>query len=225
MATTALSWQSRSYAVAIGPALAAGLMVGFAECLFFAFALARRPVEFFVWRQFGFPGPMGLIDAGAMVLIVLAPVGAGWAFAVLTRRRADTGVVPRWHLPMSGVLLLLASTLGVVIASGFEPQAESLSGTALVRVFQMAFTAASGIAALVSTWGVARLLRVDRAFRNAVLVGLVTGATYLAVALVLDAVPGWRVGSGAMAMPRVALLGNLLSGFVGGSVAFQLLKR
>jgi hypothetical protein len=223
MATAAISLQPR-YALAIRPALVAGLMVGLAECLFFAFVLAHRTIELFVWRQFE-PSAMGFVDTGSFMLVLAAPVGAGWTFALLTRRHLTTDVVPRWHLPMSGVLLLLASVLGVVIASGFEPLANSLSGTELVRAFQVAFTSASGIAAFVCTWGVARLLRVDQALWKATLVGVATAATYLALALVLDTLPGWRVGGGDMAMPRVAMVGNLLSGFVGGSVAFQLLKR
>jgi hypothetical protein len=66
---------------------------------------------------------------------------------------------------------------------------------------------------------------VDAALRKAALVGLTTGLTYLVVALVLDAVPGWRVGGGDMAMPRVAMVGNLISGAVGGALAYRVFLR
>jgi hypothetical protein len=205
--------------LALGRTIAAGLMVGTAEGLFFALALARTPVERAIGRS-----AMSSVDIGAMALILIAPVAAGWAFAVLTRRHVDTDVVPRWHLPMSGVLMLLASTLGVVIASMFESQSVGPSQQ-LVRSFQIAFVLASGTAAFVCSWGVARLLRVDGALTRATLIGLATATTYLLFAVFIDTLPGWRVGGGDMAMPRVAMLGNLISGTVGGSLAFQLLRR
>jgi hypothetical protein len=59
----------------------------------------------------------------------------------------------------------------------------------------------------------------------ALLTAAATGVTYLVVVLVLDQLPGWRVGGGDKAMVRVAMLGNLLAGTVGGSIAFGLLSR
>jgi hypothetical protein len=56
-------------------------------------------------------------------------------------------------------------------------------------------------------------------------IGLVTGSVYLCYTLLIDLLPGWHVGGGDMAMPRVALLGDLLSGSIGGSFAFRLFQR
>ena len=52
-----------------------------------------------------------------------------------------------------------------------------------------------------------------------------TGSVYLCYTLLIDLLPGWHVGGGDMAMPRVALLGDLLSGSIGGSFAFRLFQR
>ena len=59
--------------------------------------------------------------------------------------------------------------------------------------------------------------------RGSLVVGLATAASYLAFLLLIELRPGWHVGGGDMAMPRVAMLGNLIAGAVGGAVAFRLL--
>jgi hypothetical protein len=94
-----------------------------------------------------------------------------------------------------------------------------------VLVFRVAFVLASATAALLCTFGVARLLGVRHGLNAALLTAVATGATYLVVALLLDQLPGWRVGGGDKAMVRVAMIGNLLAGAVGGSIAFILLSR
>jgi hypothetical protein len=206
---------TRTLAVSISPALAAGLMVGIAESLFFVFTLLHTPVERALGR-----GAMGIVDVTAIIVICAAPIAAGAGFAWLVDRQSAW-----WRVALSGVALLLASIVGVVVAAGLEPLGLSNPGL-LVRVFQLAFVLASGIAAVVCSWAVARLLRVDAALKKATLVGLITGLTYLVVAMLLDTLPGWRVGTGDMAMPRVAMLGNLVSGTVGGTLAVRLfLKR
>jgi hypothetical protein len=193
-------------------ALVAGLLVGIAECLFFALVLVGGPLE----RQFGHAA-MGSIGAVAIALCVLAPFAAGWIFVKLARRDSDRDRFPAW---CAGVLLLLASLLGMVVALTFEAQGQSASGTQLVRIFQAGFVTASGVAALLCSWGVGAMLHVRAPFRTAAIIGIATALTYLVVALFLDTLPGWRVGGGDMAMPRVAMLGNLISGTVGGAVAF-----
>ncbi len=218
MATVAISGtstKSGSFALAIGPALAAGLMVGGVECLFFAYALARTTVRLRLLGQ-SVPGEMDRIDTGVLVLISIATVLAGAAFAWLCGKRASW-----WRVALAGVSLLVTSLLGVVIA-GFGEQFTTTFG--LVRTFQLAFMVASGTAALLCSVAVGWLVGVPAAVRKAVLIGLVTGASYIAFALLIDQLPGWRVGGGDMAMPRVAMLGNLLSGTIGGTVAFRLFK-
>lgn len=51
------------------------------------------------------------------------------------------------------------------------------------------------------------------------LVGALTGLTYLAIALDVDPVPGLHVGGCSMAMPKVAAICNFVAALVGGTVA------
>jgi hypothetical protein len=123
---------------------------------------------------------------------------------------------------LAGVCLLIASVIGVVVAAGLEPFATDGN---VVVIFRVAFTLASGTAALLCTWSVGWLLEIDRPWRTAALVATATATTYLVYALLIDPLPGFHVGGGNMAMPRVALLGNLLAGGVGAALAFLLFKR
>ena len=123
---------------------------------------------------------------------------------------------------LAGASLLLASLVGLVVALELEPLGAT---TNAVPVFRVAFTLASGIAALPCTFCVARLLGVESAWRKAVLVAATTATTYLLYALLIDAVPGFHVGGGNMAMPRVAMVGNLLAGAIGGALAYVQLSR
>ena len=56
------------------------------------------------------------------------------------------------------------------------------------------------------------------------LVAAVTGLTYLLVTLVMDTIPGFHVGGGNMAMPKVAAISNLVAGLIGGTLAHLLLS-
>jgi hypothetical protein len=198
-------------------ALAAGLMVGFAECLLFALDLARLPIQTMVWRLFGFGASQAVPQMG-MVLVFVAPVAAGCTFALLAGvRRAQW-----WRIVLSGVSLLGASTIGFLIAATLDPVATRLDDGGRLMVFRVAFVLASGTAALVCTWSVARLLRAPTPVRHALRVAALTAATYLVFLLFIDLLPGWHVGGGDKAMPRIAMVGNLLSGTVGGWLAFQL---
>src|SRR6266850_1871583 len=96
-------------------ALAAGLLVGLAECLFFAFVLARPQVQLLVWQGFGYQA-MQAVDGVAMVLIVGAPVLVGWCFVW------QLGVPAAWwRRALAGPSLLVASLMGVFVAAGLEP--------------------------------------------------------------------------------------------------------
>jgi hypothetical protein len=196
-------------------ALCAGLLIGAAECLFFLLALNHLHIELALWRAFGLSS--AAVGTLAILACVIAPVPAGSAFTWL----ATSGRAGWPRAVLSGVCLLLASLAGLVVALGLEPLGQS--GNVLL-IFRMAFTVASGVAALLCTWEVGRLLGLDDAWRMGVLVGAVTAATYLVYALLIDQVPDFHVGGGNMAMPRVALLGNLLAGTAGGAVAFLLLS-
>jgi hypothetical protein len=196
-------------------------MVGFAECLLFALDLARMPIQTMVWRLFGFGASQAVPEVGT-VLVFVAPVIAGCSFALLAGARR-----PRrqwWRIGLSGVSLLGASAVGFLIAVTVEPVANRLDDGGRLLVFRVAFTLASGIAALVGTWGVAMLLRAPDPVRSALRVAAVTAATYVVFLLLIDLLPGWHVGSGDKAMPRIAMVGNLLAGAVGGWLAFQLMQ-
>src|SRR5256885_856711 len=139
-----------TFALTIGPALAAGLMVGTAECLFFAYALARTPIDWVLFRLSGSHAFMDGIDAAALVLLSLVPIGAGAAFARLTHRH-----IRWWRLALAGVILLVTSLAGVVIAGFAEQFADTLG---IVRTFQVAFMAASATGGLLGPVAVAPLL-------------------------------------------------------------------
>jgi len=203
--------------LAITSAAGAGLMVGIAESLFFAYALARSPLERALGRNMSGANVLDIVDLSALILMSLGPIGVGVAFAWLLRRP-----VALWRVALAGVSLLVASLLGVVIAAAFEAIGSSVN---VLLLFRVAFTLASGTAAPLRTWSVARLLRIDGALPKALLVGAATAGAYLPFVLLIDLQPGWRVGGGDMAMPRVALLGNLISGTLGGTLAFRLLHR
>ncbi len=192
-------------------------MIGAAEALFFVYTLARTPLHRALGRPLSITGAPDVIDFGALTLMIVTTVGAGAGFALVLHRR-----VAWWRVALSGVALLVSSLIGVVIAGALEPFEASV-GT--VRAFQVAFAIASGCAAVLCTLAVGWLLRVDATVRKAVLVGAVTAVAYLAFALLIDRMPGWRVGGGDMAMPRVAMLGNLVSASVGGALAFRLFQR
>jgi hypothetical protein len=197
-------------------AVTAGLLVGSAECLFFLIALNHVQIEFALWRAFGISA--SAVQTSAIVACALAAVVAGSAFAWL----AGHGRTGWQRVVLAGASLLLASLVGLVVALGLEPLGAT---TNAVLIFRVAFTLASGIAALLCTFCVARLLDVESAWRKAALVGAATATTYLLYALLIDAVPGFHVGGGNMAMPRVAMVGNLLAGAIGGVLAYVHLSR
>jgi hypothetical protein len=193
-------------------------MVGFAECLLFALDLARVPIQTMVWRLLGFEASLA-VPAVSTVLIFVAPVVAGCGFALLAG--AQAGRTPWWRIGLSGVSLLAASAVGFLIAAILDPVANGLDDSGRLMVFRVAFVLASGTAALVCTWSVARLLRAPDPVRRALSVAALTAATYLVFLMLIDLLPGWHVGGGDKAMPRIAMVGNLLAGTVGGWLAFS----
>jgi hypothetical protein len=218
VATTVRRIEAGQTIAAISSALVAGLMVGTSECLFFVYALNRSAIELSLKYTTGTMVAMDVIDAVAIGLFALAPIGAGLAFAYLAR-----GGTLGWRRTLTaGVCLLAASMLGMSVALIVEGSASRLG---VLLAFRIGFTLASGTAALLCTWGVAWLLRVDGAFRKAVLVGAVTAIVYLLYALLIDPLPGFHVGGGNMGMPRVAMVGNFLAGALGGALAFPLLSE
>jgi hypothetical protein len=198
-------------------------MVGVAESLFFALVLAQTAIKTVVWQLFGWPASL-LVDPAAIGLVIVSPVLAGTGFAWLLSRQ-QSGPTARWRLGLVGPFLLISSTVGLVVASALEPVALSRDDSGRLLVFRIAFTTASGLAALLCTTSVAATLRLPSVWRRAGLTALVTAATYLVVLLLVDQLRGWHVGGGERAMVKVAMLGNLVAGTVGGVTAFRMLLR
>jgi hypothetical protein len=205
-----------------GATLAAGLLVGCAEALFFALILARLPLQVLTWQWFG-PSAVSALDSVFIGAVVVAALAAGWGVAWLLRRSGLRGAW--WRFIVAGPSLLVASTIGVLIAGTLEPIGLPLPDAQRLLVFRAAFVAASATAALLCTLTVALALLVESPFRKAALTAVVTGGVFLIVALAVDPIPGWHVGGGDKAMVRVAMLGNLLAGAAGGAIAFHLLHK
>jgi hypothetical protein len=210
--------QRRVSTASIAPAVA-GLLIGIAECPFFALTLFRVQLGVLLWRVFGFAASQreGTV---IFVAVTVVPLLAGSGFAWLLSRQMRTRW---WRLWLIGPILLLAGVLGLVVVGAFESSLSVLPASATLLIFRLAFVLASALAAFAFTYSVARLLQLGGSFRKAMLTAAVTGAAYLLLALVIDVVPGWHVGGGNAAMIRVALVGNLLAGLVGGTAAFRLL--
>jgi hypothetical protein len=82
---------------------------------------------------------------------------------------------------------------------------------------------ASCLIAFACTAIAARVFGLSTSLKQALLVAAVAGGTFLLVTLVVDPIPGWHVGGGDRAMLKVATLGNLIAGWIGGVVAFAVL--
>jgi hypothetical protein len=166
--------------------------------------------------------------AATAIMIGSATTGGGWFARMVARGRGESS---SWKtIAGVGVIFAVAGTVGLGGTFGIA----FLVGNTVVHrpltnleAFRIAFVTASALIALVCT------LVASRAFglgwrggvATAVLVAGATAATYLLVALVVDPLPGLRVGSGDRAMPKVAALCNFFAGLVGGSVAFGRLVR
>ena len=206
-------------------AVIAGLLVGLTECLFFALTLARMPIQGVVWPLLGWNATQ-YIQPVSIGVVVITPVVAGVGFGLLLRQRPRSASGLRWwRFGVVGPILWLSSAIGLVIGAAFLGLAANQGDAGLQLVFRSGFTLASTIAALLCTGATALTLRLERPMTRAFLVAVVTGGTYLVVTSLLGLMPNWHVGSGDMAMPRIAMVANLLAGTIGGATAFRLLSR
>ena len=204
--------------------LAAGLLVGPTVSLLFACLLWEpnlRPV---------FRAVLGRsrVDVGLPITVVavtvLAALAAGATFARLVL--AYRGQRPGFRRPsVVAVAFLLASVAGVFLAGSLEPVGVALPDAQRLVVFRVAFVGASALVALLSTAIAGWTLGLRHALPRALAVTALTAATYLAIAVAVDPLPGWHVGGGDRAMLKVATVGNLIAGLVGGATAFALLAR
>jgi hypothetical protein len=156
----------------------------------------------------------------ALVITALATLG-GLVFALLVARVRREPIDYARTLTLAA-LLPLAGAGGLVFAAQFEHLGTSRADLTL-PVFRAAFVSASFLVALVCTLIAGGLYAVPGTVRQALQAAFVTATTYLLCAIVLDLIPGFHVGGGNLAMPKVAALSNLLAGIVGGYFAFNVL--
>jgi hypothetical protein len=199
-----------------GSSLLAGLVVGSSASAIFA-VLLSVPAATALFPFVRLPG-WALIPIAAVPTLLL-----GVAFALLvTHARQERAVW--WRLLLVGASLPVAGTVGLEFAAHLEPLGTSRSDL-ILPVFRLAFTTASALVAAicmcVATW----VFRVDGAARRTIEVATITPIAYFIVAIALDMAPGFHVGGGDRAMPKVALLCNLIAGFTGGAAAFRSLTR
>jgi hypothetical protein len=197
----------------------AGAVIGLSVSSLFAFLLFLPAIISFLRVRVGMSFSSDALDWLAAPVAILATLLGGVVFAVLVDRAR--GEPLSWR--RSGGLALtltVACAIGLVGVGMFEPI--GIAGTPLF-VFRVAFTVASCLIAFTCTAIAARVFGLSTSLRHALLVGAVASGTFLLVALVVDAIPGWHVGGGDRAMLKVATLGNFIAGWIGGFVAFAVL--
>jgi hypothetical protein len=193
----------------------AGLFIGVAASAVFAL-LAVRPALALLAH--------GLPDGTLIPLVLALTFGGAARFAYLVARgRGEPG---RWSSTLIvGISLPLAGVAGLFGAGSLEPLGLAQPNATLVWVFRLAFMGASAGVAFVCTLVAWRVFGLRGGVAEALVVAAVTAGTHLLVALALDPVPGFHVGGGDRAMPKVAALCNLAAGSIGGTTAFRLLTR
>jgi len=159
------------------------------------------------------------LDWLAAPVAILATLVGGMLFALLVDRAR--GEPLSWRRSGGlGLTLMVACAIGLVGAGVFEPI--GIASTPVV-VFRVAFTLASCLIAFACTAIAARVFGLSTSLKKALVVGALAGGTFLLVALIVDAIPGWHVGGGDRAMLKVATLGNFIAGWIGGFGAFAVL--
>jgi hypothetical protein len=158
----------------------------------------------------------------ALIITMLATAG-GLAFALLLARVRGEPI--EWARTLTvGAVLPLAGAGGLVFAAQFEHLGTSRSDLTL-PVFRLAFVSASFLVALACALIAGGVYAVPGTIRRALQVAAVTALTYFVCAIVLDVFPGFHVGGGDRAMPKVAAWSNLLAGIMGGYSAFHVLAH
>ena len=186
-------------------AVLAGLVVGLAACSLFALAVLAS-------------GTLGIATiAGA----VAAGFVAGAVFSALLAVARDQPV--EWVDCLGlGLVTVVVGTVALLVPSTIESLARGDPEPLLP--FRVGFVLASTLMAAACTAIASWIFGVQGWRVRAVLVGVVTGLTYLLATMVLDTIPGFHVGGGNMAMPKVTAISNLVAGFVGGTLAHLLLS-
>jgi hypothetical protein len=182
-----------------------GLVVGLGACSIFLMLLVPAP------------GPV------ILATVIAASAGGGACFARLVG--TALGEPAGWRRTLVVALTLPLAGLAALLAAGQLEQFVGHPDPSPLLVFRIAFTSASAFIAFVCTRVAAWTFRTGDGWSAAFLVAGLTALTYLLVAIVIDPVPGFHVGGGDRAMPKMAALCNFAAGLVGGSAAHYSLTR
>ena len=204
-------------------AFLAGGLVGLGVSALFGFLLFEPALVSLLRVRLGWNLSSDALEPWAVPLAVVSTLAAGSAFASIVG--AVRGAGSRRRSALVGLTLMLASLGGFFFAAAFEEIGMRQPDSTRLLLFRVAFVGASCLVALVSMMVAARVFALQDALRSTLLVAAITGATYLIVTMGLDVVAGWHVGGGDRAMLRVATVGNLVAGWVGGAAACALLIR
>jgi len=196
--------------------IAGAAAVGLSACATFVYMLTGIAIQADLAR-FGFMERMFVPTIVGLAFI------CGVVFALLLAAARQERVV-WWRTLIVGAILPAAGFEGLVLAGRLEPLGTSQAELTL-PVFRLAFVSASALVAFSCTLIAAWVFRVPRSWHRALEVAAVTAIAYLVLAVALDPIPGFHVGGGDRAMPKVAALCNLLAGTVGGGFAFRVLSR
>jgi hypothetical protein len=202
-------------------AILAGFLIGIGVSALFGFLLFEPALVSFLRVRLGWNLSSDALGPWAVPLAIVSTLAAGSAFASIVG--AARGARSWRRTALVGVSLMLASLGGFVFAAAFEEVGMRQPDATRLLLFRVAFVGASCLVALVSMAVAARAFALEHALQRTLLVVVITGATYLTVVMGLDFFPGWHVGGGDRAMLRVATVGNLLAGWVGGAAACALL--
>jgi hypothetical protein len=213
---TALRRPSRQYVAPHNAALAltGGLAVGIGASAIFTILLIGIAVH---QRFPSFVAP-DWVFVPTIVGVSFVPAAC---FALLVAAARHEPAV--WsRILIVGASLPLAGVGGLLFAVRLEPLGLS-QPELMLPVFRLAFISASGLVAFVCTLIACWTFRVPGSAWRALEVAAMTAIAYALLALALDPIPGFHVGGGDRAMPKVAALCNLVAGLIGGANAFTAL--
>jgi hypothetical protein len=199
----------------------AGLSLALAAGSFWAFVVFVGPLLMHA------PSWVETVGPPAVIALVLGSwIGGGAWFARVVGRRLGRG---GWRGPVAaGVAAPLLTIAAVAAALQVEHLAVTegrVAAALLPYAFIAAFAPYAAGLVLVLTLAAGLAAGSRRTSRSALAAAALTAALFVALSLLLDQLPGWRVGAGDRAMVKVALVANTLAAAGGGAAALALLAR
>jgi hypothetical protein len=190
--------------------------------------------------------PLGLQPAGcdpgdlvcaaadpAWLLSVAAIFGAGVLYGVAAQARTRRG--SRWLAAFLAGITLAAGSLVAYVSVADNPVLALIHGRLGVGLDELtpwigiaeAFSIATFAVAFIVVLSSALAARARRPVVVAAAAALVAAAGFVAVVVLVDPILGIRLGvetMGTGAMPRTALVGNLVAAVIGGLVGLRLMR-